>query len=431
MNLSRYILKYSTDDGTLYFNTKTNHSFFLTNELNRVVDSNDVIRKEFHAYLDKNKYLSEGEYEVEKYLSKISDTDAELLELTILTHGDCNFRCKYCYEKFENIAMSTETEDAIVQFLKEKLQSGKYKYLSVGWFGGEPLLGYKTIKRLSPVFIDLCEKYQIHYQSAITTNGYLLTKNKFRYLNEKFKVTSYQITLDGDEESHNNQRVLQNGGLSYNRIFDNLKAMQESKFDFICVIRFNVSKDNYQNVKEFLTHDGIYFKDDSRFKISYHNIGNWGKGDRDINYCVTLLDKDASFELSKLAVTSGYYISSPEVVVNNNYTCYSNRKNHFMFNVRGIVQSCTVALYEPQNIFGNINKGFVNYSKLNDWVIRLDASCKECPFVLICKSGYCPMDKRITKTNSRYLCKSMKEKIRKNLALFALSKSYNDILDVD
>ncbi len=26
MNLSRYILKYSTDDGTLYFNTKTNHS---------------------------------------------------------------------------------------------------------------------------------------------------------------------------------------------------------------------------------------------------------------------------------------------------------------------------------------------------------------------------------------------------------------------
>lgn len=30
-----------------------------------------------------------------------------------------------------------------------------------------------------------------------------------------------------------------------------------------------------------------------------------------------------------------------------------------------------------------------------------------------------------------HLCKSVKEKIRKNLALFALSKSYNDILDVD
>ncbi len=34
------------------------------------------------SYLDKNKYLRRGEYEVEKYLIKISDTDAELLELT-------------------------------------------------------------------------------------------------------------------------------------------------------------------------------------------------------------------------------------------------------------------------------------------------------------------------------------------------------------
>lgn len=32
MNLSRYILKYSTDDGTLYFNTKTNHSFIFSYE---------------------------------------------------------------------------------------------------------------------------------------------------------------------------------------------------------------------------------------------------------------------------------------------------------------------------------------------------------------------------------------------------------------
>lgn len=52
MNLSRYILKYSTDDGTLYFNTKTNHSFFLTNELNRVVDSNDVMKVKVNNKFD-------------------------------------------------------------------------------------------------------------------------------------------------------------------------------------------------------------------------------------------------------------------------------------------------------------------------------------------------------------------------------------------
>ena len=40
-------------------------------------------------------------------------------------------------------------------FLKENFSPGSISILSVGWFGGEPLLGYKTIKRLSPVFIDL------------------------------------------------------------------------------------------------------------------------------------------------------------------------------------------------------------------------------------------------------------------------------------
>ena len=133
-----------------------------------------------------------GEYEGRKYLSKISDTDAELLELTILTHGDCNFRC-YCYEKFEKYCYVNRDRRCHCPILKEKLQSRKYKYLSVGWFGGEPLLGYKTIKRLSPCFIDLCEKYQIHYQSAITTNGYLLTKNnKFDdKMNAKPRVFNY------------------------------------------------------------------------------------------------------------------------------------------------------------------------------------------------------------------------------------------------
>ena len=50
-------------------------------------------------------YCSE-ENEVDKYLQQIQDTNNEVLEFTILTHGDCNFRCKYCYEHFENIGMS-------------------------------------------------------------------------------------------------------------------------------------------------------------------------------------------------------------------------------------------------------------------------------------------------------------------------------------
>lgn len=68
---------------------------------------------------------------------------------------------------------------------------------------------------------------------------------------------------------------------------------------------------------------------------------------------------------------------------------------------------------------------------MKGWFLSVREDCKTCPFVLICKSGFCPMAKHITKLNSDFICESMKERIKKNLALFALSKLYEDILDVD
>lgn len=41
------------------------------------------------------------------------------------------------------------------------------------------------------------------------------------------------------------------------------------------------------------------------------------------------------------------------------------------------------------------------------------------------------MDKHITKLSSSVICKNMQEKIRKNIALYAIFGCYEDILDVD
>ena len=146
MKLSRYVLRYDTEDGSVYFNTKNNHSFLITNELKKNIQENKTTGSEYIAYLEENRYLREDN-EVNKYLKQIEDRNNEILEFTILTHGDCNFRCKYCYEHFKNIRMSIETENAILKFVEEKLSNSQYHFLRIAWFGGEPLLGYKTIQR--------------------------------------------------------------------------------------------------------------------------------------------------------------------------------------------------------------------------------------------------------------------------------------------
>ena len=174
-----------------------------------------------------------------------------------------------------------------------------------------------------------------------------------------------------------------------------------------------------------------YFKNDDRFFLLYHNIGNWGQGDRSKDDCVTVFKNDMSFGISKKAVDLGYHLSLPSIVVHNSFSCYANRLNHYMFNVRGIVQACTVALYDNQNVFGNINTGLINKDKMKGWFLSVIEDCKTCPFVLVCKSGFCPMDKHITKLSSSVICKNMQEKIRKNLAVYAIFGCYEDILDVD
>ncbi|HFI0782525.1 TPA: radical SAM protein [Streptococcus suis] len=350
----------------------------------------------------------------------------------MLTHGDCNFRCKYCYEKFENISMSLEVEDAIVTFADKLLSEGKFERFSVQWFGGETLLGYKTIVRLSAKFLELCSMYNIEYFSGITTNGYLLNKHMFQNLVENCKVTGYQITVDGEREFHDNQRLLKNGVGSYDRIFSNLKMMGISSLQFHCTIRFNISRENVESMVHFLKSDGLVFRGDSRFSFAYHNIGDWGQGERADDYCVDIPNGDYSYYCYQQAVALGYCIDGPQTMMLNSINCYANRKQHYMFNVKGVIQSCTVALYRKENIFGSVLTGVVNENKRNDWLKGIELErCSQCPYVLLCKSGYCPLVRINQEKSWERLCRLYKERIQKDFLLFILTRSYNDILDIN
>ena len=423
--LSPYILRKKSETGELFFNSKNNHSFFITNDLQDVMENDLEIKEQYENYLNKYNYFQE-ENEFENTIDYVRNSETETLEFTILTHGDCNFRCKYCYEKFENIKMSRETEIAIVEFTEKLLSESMFKSLHVSWFGGEPLLGLKTIKNLSEKFISICSQNGLDYSASITTNGYLLNERMIHQLILDYRVSNFQITIDGDEESHNFQRVLRNGKGSYIKILENIKGLQNSNLNFYCNLRFNISKENFNNVKIFLDSDGKYFKHDKRFRFYFYNVGSWGCGERAQNYKVTLPNSDASFELSKFAIKKGYNVPAARSIITNLLNCYANRKNHYTINVKGVIQTCTVALYSKSNIFGSVHSKF-NQEKFDKWHLNMDSDCKQCPIALICKSGFCPPKHRSNK--QRTLCNQIKKKIDKNLELFMLNKEYCDYLD--
>ncbi len=71
----------------------------------------------------------------------------------------------------------------------------------VTWFGGEPLVGRKSLLALSDGFIQRCEAGGVAYDAYIITNGYLLDANTCIELATR-KVTLAQVGLDGPPDVH-------------------------------------------------------------------------------------------------------------------------------------------------------------------------------------------------------------------------------------
>ena len=101
-----------------------------------------------------------------------------IVHLTIATTLACNFNCPYCFEKHcnDNNKMSIETQNKLIEFIKNLLIKSEKKQLKIVWFGGEPLLAIDIIENISKQIIPFCDENNIIYNSDIITNGYLFNQ---------------------------------------------------------------------------------------------------------------------------------------------------------------------------------------------------------------------------------------------------------------
>ena len=160
--------------------------------------------------------------------------------LTICTTLQCNFACPYCYERRQVGAMSSEVQTGVIRYVENLISSG-IKLISVVWYGGEPLLYPKIIDGLSCKIASLCNDNHVAYACSMISNGFLID-NRALAMFEKIKLSTLQITIDGDERTHNTRRKLSNGGATYQRILDNIQTL--SSFPIRVVVRVNIDRSN-------------------------------------------------------------------------------------------------------------------------------------------------------------------------------------------
>lgn len=293
------------------------------------------------------------------------------LNLIIMPTEKCNFRCTYCYESFKIGKMGPR----VIQGVKNLLiaRAPNLDFLTISWFGGEPLLALDVIETISTHILTLTGLYlNVHYRADITTNAYFITPEVFQNLLD-WNIRGYQISFDGPRAQHDQKRILANGRGTFDRLWQNLKTMKSFNESFAVTVRLHLDRDNFACAPEFLEEFKRDFGDDQRFTLYVRELSQLAEPKEHPLNVFELHEAIPAIEsIRMLAEDHGINIRVPE---RKNHVChaacYAAKLNSFVIRADGHVSKCTVALDSDVNQVGMINDDgslTINRAELMKWV---------------------------------------------------------------
>lgn len=318
-----------------------------------------------------------------KYFMKAFDTAN--LGLAVAPTTDCNFVCPYCYEKNKKHAYMTEkTENDLLSFIRSY---ERVRTLNLTWYGGEPLLGFKTIEHVLNE-IDKINHLKLGLHN-MPTNGYLLDEAKCRFFSEH-PMTSIQITLDGDKEHHNKNRMLAGNLPTFDQIIANADMFMHYNPNTIVYIRMNLDR-----------------KNEDSFKLAHKQLSSFWKGRHFHIYPAFIKDFSVSCRSNCNLLTRDekidFYIGLHEECkipvdfkANNKCTglCGATVQNYYVIGPEGEMYKCWNDLGDQERIVGYLDQKGPNakqYSVLTKYMagptILDDEECKKCTILPICAGG--------------------------------------------
>jgi uncharacterized protein len=208
-----------------------------------------VSRQELDYYYRKFCMLREngffGDTDLESLLSgRLRAEDvrialANIQQVTLEVTDACNLECAYCgygkfyqdYDRRENKFMDPAAAKALIAYILELADSplnySHQRGISIGFYGGEPLLDFPFIREMVDYVGQLKPRHN-YFTFSMTTNGLLLEKYMDFLVEHKFNLL---ISLDGDEYS-NSYRVLKDVSPAYPHIMRNAMALREKYPDY-------------------------------------------------------------------------------------------------------------------------------------------------------------------------------------------------------
>lgn len=182
--------------------------------------------------LERKGYLRPNQVQISEHIvTEYYDSFLQnnLSQLVLQVTQRCNLNCEYCSYSGNYMNRSHANRNMPFDIVRKSIDflvahSRDADDLSIGFYGGEPLLEFDLIKKAVEYAGQVFEGRIVHY--SFTTNATLLTEDKFEFLvKNNFSIL---ISLDGPEEVQNRHRKFANSEIgSFKIIMQNIKKLQD------------------------------------------------------------------------------------------------------------------------------------------------------------------------------------------------------------
>lgn len=340
------------------------HALLLTKGM--IDDNNDTHSKDFCIKM--------------KYIKRLKSFGNRTLSLVIAPTLACNFACPYCYEANLPLSiMGGEVEDKIIDFINSF--SKRCSSLEICWEGGEPLLGIARIKSLLNK-IKTKSLLPLTYHSIIT-NGYLFSEEIAHYFSNA-NLNFVQITIDGQEDTHNKSRILKDGGNSYKRIISNIDMITQIIPKCLVVVRTNIHEGNKNEFGAIYKYFSKKWENDNVKLFPAFVMPN---ANCKVSCCTPQNKTDFFLSLKR-----------NEGIDNINFvprhcvgSCSATSENSYVIAPDGHLYKCWNDIGVVERSVGDVFAGITNNTLVARYMVGSDkysdSKCLECPLFPICDGG--------------------------------------------
>lgn len=317
--------------------------------------------------------------------------------ITILSTLDCNFSCKYCFANKGDFYLKENTEDGIINYIKQFIKRSGDSSFNITWMGGEPLLNYDRIVGISRKLLEITS----NFSADIITNGSLITDSISKQL-IAINIKYVQVTLDGTESENNATRIFRDGKGTFNEINNGISSfLKYNKNDehIGLNIRVNLSKKDAPH--EIFAKTYRYIKNKYPYSNVFITPGFIESIDENGSCSANFFTKSEIVNFYKILVEMyGMYEYSlyPKGI---NSECAVRSPSSFTIGPNGELYNCWDSIGKSNAVFGQLKQegtiSIINEELLYKYTTGADhitnAKCLECEVLPICTGG-CP-EKRI------------------------------------